>query len=131
MTVTALAGDDAVAAVKGERRLGRGLQLQGHRQARCDGAGLRRDTPRRNGCVIGIGHYTENFPLDACGFPADAKTVIGCMYGNANFRVDMPNLLELYLAPRLDLDAMVTRTYAIDDARRPSTICAPVSTPAE
>ena len=38
------------------------------------------------------------------------------MYGNANFRVDMPNLLELYLARRLDLDAMITRTYAIDDA---------------
>ena len=52
----------------------------------------------------------------ACGFAADAKTVIGCMYGNANFRVDMPNLLELYLARRLDLDAMITRTYAIDDA---------------
>ncbi|MCG3168692.1 MAG: putative alcohol dehydrogenase D [Pseudomonadales bacterium] len=73
---------------------------------------------RRGGtvCVIGIGHYTESFPLNACGFPAEAKTVIGCMYGNANFRVDMPNLLELYLAKRLDLDAMITRSYTIDEA---------------
>lgn len=73
---------------------------------------------RRGGtvCMIGIGHYTESFPLNACGFSADAKTVVGCMYGNTNFKVDMPNLLELYLAKRLDLDAMITRTYRIDEA---------------
>lgn len=73
---------------------------------------------RRGGtvCVIGIGRYTESFPLNACGFSADAKTVVGCMYGNANFRVDMPNLLDLYLARRLDLDAMITRSYTIDEA---------------
>lgn len=73
---------------------------------------------RRGGtvCMIGIGHYTESMPLNACGFPSEAKTVVGCMYGSANFRVDMPNLLELYLARRLDLDAMITRTYDIDQA---------------
>lgn len=73
---------------------------------------------RRGGtvCIIGIGSYTESFPLNACAFPPDAKTVIGCMYGNANFKVDMPRLLELYMAKRLDLDAMITRTYTIDQA---------------
>ena len=40
------------------------------------------------------------------------------MYGNANFKTDMPDLLELYLAKRLDLDAMITRTYGIDEAPR-------------
>ena len=73
---------------------------------------------RRGGtvCVIGIGHYTENFPLNACGFAPEGKTVVGCMYGNANFKMDMPDLLDLYLAKRLDLDAMITRTYRIDEA---------------
>lgn len=73
---------------------------------------------RRGGtvCIIGIGSYTESFPLNACAFPPDGKTVIGCMYGNANFKVDMPRLLELYMAKRLDLDAMITRTYTIDQA---------------
>ena len=37
------------------------------------------------------------------------------MYGNTNFKVDMPDLLELYLSKRLDLDAMITRTYSIDE----------------
>ena len=73
---------------------------------------------RRGGtvCVIGIGHYTESFPLNACGFAPEGKTVVGCMYGNGNFKVDMADLLELYLAKRLDLDAMITRTYSIDQA---------------
>ena len=76
------------------------------------------DATRRGGtvCVIGIGHYTESFPLNACGFAPEGKTVVGCMYGNGNFKVDMADLLELYLAKRLDLDAMITRTYSIDQA---------------
>ena len=75
---------------------------------------------RRGGtvCVIGIGHYTESFPLNACGFAPEGKTVVGCMYGNGNFKVDMADLLELYLAKRLDLDAMITRTYSIDEVPR-------------
>jgi len=73
---------------------------------------------RRGGtvCIVGLGRITENFPLNACMFSAEAKTVIGCFYGNANFRVDMPNLLELYQRGRLDLDAMITKTYTIDEA---------------
>ncbi|MBP6229907.1 MAG: zinc-binding dehydrogenase, partial [Pseudomonadales bacterium] len=73
---------------------------------------------RRGGtvCIIGIGSYTESFPLNACAFSSDSKTVVGCMYGNANFKVDIPNLLDLYLAKRLDLDAMISRTYTIDEA---------------
>ncbi len=73
---------------------------------------------RRGGtvCIIGIGPYTESFQFNACTFAPEAKTVVGCMYGNANFKVDMLDLLELYLAKRLDLDAMITRRYAIDEA---------------
>ena len=116
-THTVLAGDDAVAAVI-EASGGWGVDYSFEVTGKPAVMEQAYAATRRGGtvCVIGIGHYTENFPLNACGFAADAKTVIGCMYGNANFRVDMPNLLELYLARRLDLDAMITRTYAIDDA---------------
>ncbi len=76
------------------------------------------EAARRGGtvCIIGIGSYTESFAFNACAFAPEAKTVVGCMYGNANFRVDIPDLLDLYLAKRLDLDAMITRTYRIDEA---------------
>ena len=38
------------------------------------------------------------------------------MYGSVNFKSDFPMYLDLYRRGRLDLDAMVTRTYALDEA---------------
>jgi len=75
---------------------------------------------RRGGtcCIVGLGRLTESFSLNACLFAAESKTLKGSFYGNGNFKVDMPNLLELYRAGRLDLDSLVTRTYAIDEAPR-------------
>ena len=72
---------------------------------------------RRGGsvCVIGVGRYTESMQLNALMLAGEAKRLLGCFYGNANFRVDMPNLLALYQAKRLDLDGLITRTYGIDD----------------
>ena len=43
------------------------------------------------------------------------KQVVGSIFGSANPRKDIPRLLELYSAGRLDLDGMVTQTYALDD----------------
>lgn len=43
------------------------------------------------------------------------KQVVGSLFGSANPRKDIPRLLELYSAGRLDLDGMITRTYPLDD----------------
>jgi len=48
--------------------------------------------------------------------PFTAKTIKGCMYGSANFKVDFPMYLDLYQQGRLDLDRLITRTYSIDEA---------------
>ena len=48
--------------------------------------------------------------------PFTAKTIRGCMYGSANFKVDFPMYLDLYRQKKLDLDRLVTRTYTIDEA---------------
>ncbi|HEY2428929.1 MAG TPA: zinc-binding dehydrogenase, partial [Acidimicrobiales bacterium] len=42
------------------------------------------------------------------------KELVGCLYGSANPRADIPMLLGLYQSGHLDLDAMVTRTYPLD-----------------
>jgi len=75
---------------------------------------------RRGGsvCIIGVGRYTESMQLNALMLAGEGKRVLGCFYGNANFRVDMPNLLALYQAKRLDLDGLITRTYDLDEAPR-------------
>lgn len=43
------------------------------------------------------------------------KQVVGSLFGSANPRKDIPRLLELYSAGKLDLDGMITRTYTLDD----------------
>jgi Zn-dependent alcohol dehydrogenase len=42
------------------------------------------------------------------------KTVTGTYYGSANTARDFPLYADLYLRGLLDLDRLVTRTYALD-----------------
>ena len=47
------------------------------------------------------------------------KTLNGAYFGSAHFRIEMPALVELYMAGRLKLDELISRTYpleAINDA---------------
>jgi S-(hydroxymethyl)glutathione dehydrogenase/alcohol dehydrogenase len=73
---------------------------------------------RRGGtvCIVGMGKMSDSAALNAflCAF--QGKKIVGCWYGSANFRVDMPMLLELSRKGALDLGKMVTRTYGIDEA---------------
>ena len=42
------------------------------------------------------------------------KQIIGSLYGSANPRYDIPNILELWGRGQVDLDVMVTRTYPLE-----------------
>jgi NDMA-dependent alcohol dehydrogenase len=46
------------------------------------------------------------------------KRIIGCLFGNANPRFDIPKLLELYKQGDLLIDELVTRTYSLDDVNQ-------------
>ncbi len=43
------------------------------------------------------------------------KELVGCLFGNANARVEIPRLLNLYRDGRLQLEELVTRTYKLDE----------------
>jgi S-(hydroxymethyl)glutathione dehydrogenase/alcohol dehydrogenase len=43
------------------------------------------------------------------------KELVGCMFGNANPRFDIPRLLRLYEDKKLKLDELITRTYSLDE----------------
>jgi NDMA-dependent alcohol dehydrogenase len=43
------------------------------------------------------------------------KQLIGSTFGSANFRYDIPKLMELYTQGQLNLDDMTTATYSLDD----------------
>ncbi len=42
------------------------------------------------------------------------KRIVGCLFGNANPRYDIPRLLRLYQQGELMLDELVTRTYPLE-----------------
>ena len=43
------------------------------------------------------------------------KQIVGSMFGSANPLFDIPRLLRLYTGGQLDLDAIVTRTYPLEE----------------
>jgi NDMA-dependent alcohol dehydrogenase len=46
------------------------------------------------------------------------KELVGCLFGNANPRYDIPRLLGLYQDGRLKLDEMVTNVYTLDEVNQ-------------
>lgn len=52
--------------------------------------------------------------MSLCDLTLMEKQVVGSLFGSCNIRRDIPKLLELYREGQLDLDAMVTRTYTLD-----------------
>jgi hypothetical protein len=45
--------------------------------------------------LVGVGRADVRFFLNAMTVPFTAKTICGCMYGCANFKVDFPMHLNL------------------------------------
>jgi S-(hydroxymethyl)glutathione dehydrogenase/alcohol dehydrogenase len=43
------------------------------------------------------------------------KQLVGCIFGNANPRRDIPRLLKMYMDGKLLLDELVTTTYDLED----------------
>jgi NDMA-dependent alcohol dehydrogenase len=43
------------------------------------------------------------------------KELVGCIFGNANPRYDIPRILDLYMDGKLLLDELVTNTYTLED----------------
>jgi len=46
------------------------------------------------------------------------KRIVGCLFGNANPRYDIPRLLDLYRKGELLLDELVTRTYSLEQVNQ-------------
>lgn len=71
---------------------------------------------RKGGTAIIVGQA----PYDAMiNFPArllfEEARLVGCLYGSARMRVDMPHIIDLYMQGKLKVDELVTRTYTLDE----------------
>ena len=66
--------------------------------------------------VTNIYPVTDTRPvLPLNGLAQWEKQIVGCIFGSVNSRADIPRLLGLYRDGLLDLDAMVTRTYPLEE----------------
>lgn len=57
----------------------------------------------------------EDVKLNLFDLTLQRKELVGCIFGNANPRRDVPRLLRLYAEGKLKLDELVTNTYTLDD----------------
>jgi len=57
----------------------------------------------------------EDVKLNLFELAMTRKELVGCIFGNANPRRDIPRLLHLYQDGKLKLDELVTRTYTLDE----------------
>jgi NDMA-dependent alcohol dehydrogenase len=68
--------------------------------------------------VIGIGSKDETVDVNVYFLPVLEKRLVGCWYGGADVRRDLPRLLTLYREGRLKLDELVTRTYRLEEVNQ-------------
>ena len=75
------------------------------------------DNARRGGTavVVGVGRQEQMVQFNAFELFFGDKALKGSMYGSANVRVDMPKLLRLWKAGKLDLEGMISRRIQIED----------------
>ena len=57
----------------------------------------------------------ENYRRDAFELFYGDKTLRGSLYGSANVRTFMPELLSLWRAGKLDLESMISRRIKLDE----------------
>jgi NDMA-dependent alcohol dehydrogenase len=75
------------------------------------------DSVRPGGTVVAIGIPPEDEEARLPGprLPREEKIVTGSLYGSCRPHVDMPLVLDLFMAGRLPLDRLVTQTYSLDE----------------
>lgn len=64
--------------------------------------------------VVGMAPLGSHLEIDPVSLFFNEKTIKGCYYGSTRARVDMPKLVDLYMAGKLKLDELVSRTYPLE-----------------
>jgi S-(hydroxymethyl)glutathione dehydrogenase/alcohol dehydrogenase len=68
------------------------------------------------GVVVAVAPISqEDVKLNLFDLAMQRKELVGCIFGNANPRRDIPRLLRLYAEGKLKLDELVTNTYTLDE----------------
>jgi S-(hydroxymethyl)glutathione dehydrogenase/alcohol dehydrogenase len=63
--------------------------------------------------VVGVSPFGSKTSIDARGLHS-GRALRGCLYGFIRPRVDIPRFVDLYMAGRLKLDELISRTYPLE-----------------
>jgi S-(hydroxymethyl)glutathione dehydrogenase/alcohol dehydrogenase len=69
--------------------------------------------PGGKAVFVGLSAMGSVTPLSGATLARQEKTVLGSYYGTANTARDFPFILDLYVAKKLNLDALVSQTYRL------------------
>ena len=73
-------------------------------------------TTRRGGVTVAVGVTPTGAQLTIDpDFLHQDRVLMGCTYGSCYHRADMPKFVDLYMAGKLKLDEMITRTFTLDE----------------
>ncbi len=116
---TASADPGSVAAVEAVRELtgGRGADYVFEASGRPDMLVPAFEMTRRGGAIVMVGVQPPGttFPWTAGDLMLSERRILGCLYGSCDVRRDVPLLVRLAEAGRLDLSSMVSTRIALDD----------------
>lgn len=65
--------------------------------------------------IVGMAPEDDEVTLNALSFPRTERSIVGSWYGGARPWVDLPKMADLYMNGRLKIDAMISRTYPLDE----------------
>jgi Zn-dependent alcohol dehydrogenase len=68
--------------------------------------------------VVGLSPAGATVSVDALALTQQEKTLRGSLYGSSRPRLDIPRLLDLYVAGKLKLEELITRRYPLQDVNR-------------
>lgn len=73
-------------------------------------------TTKRGGVTVAVGVAPAGAELTIDpDFLHQDRVLMGCTYGSCNSRADMPMLVDLYMAGKLKLDELISRTFSLDE----------------
>ena len=111
--------DDAQEQIR-EITGGRGVEVALEVAGRVDAMRFAYDSICRGGTAVFVGAVRGDveLTLPANDIHAGARKIVGVAYGNAQLRRDVPRLVALAEAERIDLGLMVSETMPLDDVNR-------------
>ena len=106
-------GDELVPVVK---RVMEGVGVEIHWETAAAGRQAYEATaPGGTTVVVGMAPEDDDVSFNALSLPRTEKVIMGSWYGSARPWADFPRLVNLYMANRLSIDPMISRTYRLEE----------------